>query len=321
MIERAEQSRRVKRKWLPLNALRAFEAVADALSFTAGAQALNVTQSATSRQVATLEAWIGRKLLLRTPQGLQLTSAGAALLPILHKSFDRIDEAIAELREPDSAERILKLHFPASFLQQLALPLLAEFRQRFTEISLDVSSSNHLGPPSHGCDIGVVYDRPRVSDAVRDLLWAVRVTPVCAPSLASHAASQGLQAFVAQQHLLHTRVPGQAIRHLWESFARRHSLSLEYSREMTFDTMALAAKFAAAGSGVLLADVEMFAVEIQQGQLAAPFAAELEDGDGYYLQLSAEDLNDPIIATFRSWIIERFARYASGRSAQPRPTP
>jgi LysR family glycine cleavage system transcriptional activator len=37
-----------------------------------------------------------------------------------------------------------------------------------------------------------------------------------------------------------------------------------------------------------------------------PFDAQLEDGYGYYLKLHADDLSDPAISVFRSWLIARF---------------
>ena len=45
----------INRRWLPLNALRAFEAVGRHMSFTAGAQALTVSQSAMSRHVGRIK--------------------------------------------------------------------------------------------------------------------------------------------------------------------------------------------------------------------------------------------------------------------------
>ena len=55
----------IDRKWLPLNALRAFEAVGRNLSFTVGAQSLSVTQSAISRHVSSLEDLLGKRLIHR----------------------------------------------------------------------------------------------------------------------------------------------------------------------------------------------------------------------------------------------------------------
>jgi LysR family glycine cleavage system transcriptional activator len=67
-----------------------------------------------------------------------------------------------------------------------------------------------------------------------------------------------------------------------------------------------------AASGVLLGDVDMFAEEIAQDRLRMPFDTVMEDGYGYYLKLHADDLSDPVIAVFRSWLIQRFG---SGRQS------
>jgi DNA-binding transcriptional LysR family regulator len=56
------------RRWLPLNALRAFEAVGRHLSFTAAANSLLVSQSAVSRHVIHLERLLGVQLLERRPR-------------------------------------------------------------------------------------------------------------------------------------------------------------------------------------------------------------------------------------------------------------
>ena len=65
-----------------------------------------------------------------------------------------------------------------------------------------------------------------------------------------------------------------------------------------------------AGDGIVLADIDMFAQEIADGRLAMPFEAIAEDGYAYYLKLHADDLADPAIATFRSWLINRFANFS-----------
>lgn len=72
-------SKRVERPYRrqlpPLNALRAFEAVARSLSFTKAADQLLVTQSAVSRQVKNLEDILGVALLKRKG-ALELTEEG-----------------------------------------------------------------------------------------------------------------------------------------------------------------------------------------------------------------------------------------------------
>jgi hypothetical protein len=78
----------IDRRWLPLNALRAFEGVAKHSSFTAAANALLISQSALSRHVIALEKLIGTQLFERRPHALVLTKAGQHLLPAVMKSFE-----------------------------------------------------------------------------------------------------------------------------------------------------------------------------------------------------------------------------------------
>jgi DNA-binding transcriptional LysR family regulator len=84
----------IDRRWLPLNALRAFEGVAKHSSFTAAANALLISQSALSRHVIALEKLIGAQLFERRPHALVLTKAGQHLLPAVQKSFDRLEYAL-----------------------------------------------------------------------------------------------------------------------------------------------------------------------------------------------------------------------------------
>ena len=81
---------RIDRRWLPLNALRAFEAVAKHGSFTGAANALLISQSALSRHVISLEKLIGVQLFDRRPHALVLTAAGPHLLPAVSKSLEGI---------------------------------------------------------------------------------------------------------------------------------------------------------------------------------------------------------------------------------------
>ncbi len=77
--------------------LRVLREVAQAGSFSAAAGSLGYTQSAVSRQVATLEAVTGRRLFERGRHGVTLTTAGARLLASAVRVLDDLDGALREL--------------------------------------------------------------------------------------------------------------------------------------------------------------------------------------------------------------------------------
>ena len=67
----------VRGRLLPsLNAIRTFEAVARHNSFTRAAEELNVTQSAASRLVRSLEDYLQVPLFLRKSRRIELTDQG-----------------------------------------------------------------------------------------------------------------------------------------------------------------------------------------------------------------------------------------------------
>ncbi len=306
------------RKWLPLNALRAFEAAGQHLSFTAAANSLTVAQSAVSRHVIVLENFLGVALFERRPQQLALTAAGRHILPVVSKSFDRIDQALAEvIKEKGKPKRVLKVALPTSFAHRLAIPILRDFRAEHPGISLEIVSKPTTGTEIDGdVDIAIVYTEPRVTDAIHDLLWMVRATILCAPELARSADPADPAKFIAANDLLHIKIDGRQRHFFWEMLARSVGRpDLPVDRGLVFDTQQLAAQYAMSGDGLTLADPLLFSEDINAGRLARPFDIWLDEGYGYYLTTHPEDLSNEAVALFRSWLIARFAAEAKSAAA------
>lgn len=296
------------RRWLPLNALRAFEAVGKHLSFTAAANELLVSQSAVSRHVISLEGLIGRQLFDRRSTGLALTEAGELLLPVVRRALDRMSAALDTVKAADGgAGRPLHVRLPPTFAHQLAIPILRDFRGDFPDIGLDIDSLNP-GSGETAADIAVIYSEPKVSDHVLDLLWMERLTPLCHPAVAARAPGAALARLIADNDLLHVKLDGHPRHQLWEMFARSHGGgALDVARGLVFDSAQLAVKYALSGDGLALVDPRLFETEIAEGRLARPTDRSVASGYGYYLSIQPDDLAEPRVAMFRSWLIRRFA--------------
>ncbi|MGD0641397.1 MAG: LysR substrate-binding domain-containing protein [Roseiarcus sp.] len=304
------------RKWLPLNALRAFEAAGQHLSFTAAANSLTVAQSAVSRHVIVLENFLGVSLFERRPQQLVLTEAGRHILPVVSKSFDRIDQALGEvIKEKGRPKRVLKVALPTSFAHRLAIPILRDFRAENPGISLEIVSKPTTGSDVDGdIDIAIVYSEPRVTDAIHDLLWMVRATILCSPKLLETADRSDPAKLIAASDLLHVKIDGRPRFFFWEMLARsigRPDLAVD--RGLVFDTEQLAVQYATQADGLALADPLLFNEEIKAGRLVQPFDLWLDEGYGYYLTTHPEDLSNEAVALFRSWLIARFSAASAGK--------
>ncbi len=293
-----------------MNALRAFEAVGQRLSFTAGAHALSVSQSSVSRHVIGLEDLLGKPLFEREAGGLSLTPAGVELLPVVAKSFERIEQTLNAIRDDRLGHRTLRIHVPPTLLQLVVLPMLGRFRHAHPEVLIDISSSHVTGLPAEQLDMAIVYDRPNVDDQVTDLLRLARVVPLCSAQTARAAQGLDMGAFLASQELLHVRLEHEPRDLLWSGYVQHCGIDLQTRGGLAFDTAIAAARYAMDYDGVMLGEADVFAREIAEGLLVMPYDRVIDSGYGYYLKLHADDLADPAVAAFRSWLIAAFGGHA-----------
>ena len=84
---------------LPLDAVRAFVAIADLNSFTRAAEALRTTQAAVSLKLKRLEDRLGCRLVERTPRHVQLSARGDAFLDHARALLEAHDRALAAWTE------------------------------------------------------------------------------------------------------------------------------------------------------------------------------------------------------------------------------
>ncbi|KXK04760.1 MAG: LysR family transcriptional regulator [Acidobacteria bacterium OLB17] len=127
---------------MEIRQLKAFLAIAEAKTFTAGARRVNVTQAAISMQIRQLEDEVGMPLFTRTPRRVILTEAGEYLLERARKILREHDSALAEIAEVAGAEHgRLRIGSSSSNFAANQLPkILSRLRQRFPNADLHVTS-------------------------------------------------------------------------------------------------------------------------------------------------------------------------------------
>ena len=295
------------RRWLPLNALRAFEATSKNLSFTAAAEQLGVTQSAVSRQVQRLEELVGIKLIERKRREISLTDQGQTLLARVSDSFDALERTLKEIVEEDNRET-LRISIATSFAHCIGPHMVAGFAKQYPWIQLDIDSQGDLtGLNNTDYDIAIIFSKPMVTSHVMDLLWMEELTPLCAPKLLDKSEiPPDLKTFIGDETLLHVKTePGRY--YSWETWAKSAGYdALDTHRGLTFDTSILAVRYAVEGRGVVMADKQLYRSEIEAGHLCAPFEHQCENGFGYYMIFRQDDLTNERLQLFRNWVIDHF---------------
>jgi len=127
---------------MEIRQLKAFLAIAEAKTFTAGAKATNVTQAAISMQIRQLEEEVGLPLFTRTPRRILMTEAGEHLLERARTILREHDAALAELAELGGTEHgRLRIGSSSSTFSANQLPaILIDIFKKYPNAEITVSA-------------------------------------------------------------------------------------------------------------------------------------------------------------------------------------
>ena len=127
---------------MEIRQLRAFVAIAESGTFTAGAQRVHVTQAAISMQIRQLENELGAKVFVRAPRHVILTEAGEHLLRRARQILREHDAALDEIAELAGAERgRLRIGSASAMVLTDQLPrVLKELRKQHPRADIAVTS-------------------------------------------------------------------------------------------------------------------------------------------------------------------------------------
>ena len=157
--------------------VRAFVAVADALSFIRGGQRLGVSPGQVSKLVARLEAQLGVRLLNRTTRQVSLTDTGRDYVERVRPLLDGFDALQATVRDDVGGPHgLLKVSAPAAFGAEEIEPAMLDFARACPDVSLEVHFSDRVvNLVEEGFDAAVRITRLRDSTLVARKIADVRV--------------------------------------------------------------------------------------------------------------------------------------------------
>jgi DNA-binding transcriptional LysR family regulator len=173
--------------------IRVFAQVVESGSFSAAADKLGLSATATSRHVAELEAHLRTRLLNRTTRRVSLTESGRAFYERSVQLLADLDEAEQEaLRAAVVPRGTIKLTASVNFGARHVAPAIAEFLAAHSEVRFDVSLSDRVVDlVEEGFDLAIRIGPPGSENIVARKLGETRLVPCASPAyLAAHGAPQ-----------------------------------------------------------------------------------------------------------------------------------
>ena len=257
---------------MEIRQLKAFLAIAEAKTFTAGARRVNVTQAAISMQIRQLEEEVGLPLFTRTPRRVILTEAGEHLLERARKILREHDAAVAEIAEIAGSEHgRLRIGAASGTFAMNQLPvILQEIRRKYPNSELTVTagtSSRLVDRILHGeidtAFVSLPVDNLSIST---ESLFSDEIVAVAWPGHPLAKEKYISAATLAGENLILGERGGNTRRMIDEFFAAanvRPNITMELSRQEAINRMV------EIGMGVGIAGVKSVAKEIKDGRLVS----------------------------------------------------
>lgn len=131
---------------MELRQIKYFIEVAKREHVTEAAEALNVAQSAVSRQIFNLEAELGVELFIRKGRNIKLTTIGKEFLKHMEQAMNTIDRAVQIVNEfTDPEQGTIQIGFPSSLATYMLPKVISAFRKQYPHVKFLLHQSSYYG--------------------------------------------------------------------------------------------------------------------------------------------------------------------------------
>ena len=297
----------------PIAFLRAFSRAAETLSLKEAAADLNLSPSAVSRQIQSLEAHLGVTLFRRLNPGLEVTEEGLRYLETVNRVLGELRRAQDALAGPRSGP--LRVSALESFTESWLIPHLSDFEHAHSGIELQVEATlRYADFERDPVDVAIRFGTGPWAGLHSEPIVDLTYFPVCSPELGGRSPVRE-PGDLRWHTIIHVSQTPDA----WSEWLRQAGVpGLRPKRSVTYDHLSIALSAAESGHGVALSSDFLCAQRLATGRLRAPFEFRARSASTYHLVCRPEGLDDPRIVALRDWLVEALREAERLRPAQPR---
>lgn len=259
-----------------LLSMRVFERVVDEGGFAAAARALDMSAPVVTRLVADLEEHLGARLLQRSTRRLSLTEAGQQYLGRVRNILQDIHEAdAAASAQTSELAGLLRLHAPPVLASYVISPLLAEFRQRYPKIHVELEVETLREPPIEDFDITLLgTDEGFDADVIARKVIESEAILVAAPEYVKNKGLPLKPEELVQHDCLRLKMPGVRSR-LWRMWCPENPgqpIEIDIQPVLLANHTDSLLRAALDGAGITSVAVDVVAPYLTKGELVRVLA-------------------------------------------------
>lgn len=276
-------------------------AVARRGGFAAAAAALNMSPSAVSHAVKTVEERFGQPLFARTTRSVALTEAGESFVASIGPAITMVEESVERIRTADGRiAGVLRINAP-----RLALPLaitsaILEMSRLHPALTVEVTSDEGLVDiVASGFDAGV-----RLGEMIAQDMVAVRLTKpfktimVAAPAyLEAHPAPRSI-ADLAAHNCIGYRLLSSGAAYAWDLQDKGRDVSVTVGGSVRVSDPLYARDLAREGVGIAYLFEPLVRDDLRAGRLKQVLPGASIEEPGLFLYFPRYAANAPKLRAF-----------------------
>lgn len=282
--------------------LYAFCQVAKYSSIKDAANYLNVSPSAVSHLIKSLEDVLEISLLERKGKVLNLTSEGRRLYESIFESFNKIDEVICTFQPTDTKE--LRISTTPSFFISWLSPKIYKFKNKYPEYEVNITgTSKSTNIIKESCDIAIRWfesDKKLPENLNVELLWHEELGCFSPSKWQGEEYSTDFSSFKLQPKVHAVAFPDH-----WKNWAENFSgQKITSNTGSQVETRANVIQAVVDGIGLAVVDINLVESELKKKQVFEPFRHRLLLESGYWIVQTPSKRETKQSRLFKEWLKE-----------------
>ncbi|GLT18766.1 LysR family transcriptional regulator [Vibrio zhanjiangensis] len=291
---------------VPLKSVYSFVAVAETGSMTDASKLLNVSHSAISQSIKSLESQIGQALFIRQGRVVVLNSTGRQYYKQVAPALEQIIIATEKLIERPHSQR-LTLNMVNSLVMHWWIPRVDQFSQYAPKVDIRLSSlTGNFKMETEGVDVAIIHGKTDAwSNYYCELLATDELVLTASPDLIDQDTTP---ASILKQYPA-IIVTNDRRKHDWKIWCDSYKLpEPEYAQHLKFSVSVQAVQATIRKLGVFVSHKQFIRDEVDQGSLIEIGTPVLNPNQDFYFACPPEKLKNENVLLLRNWLRQEFRR-------------